>query len=106
MQAFEGLLLTLLRRYAKVEGYRNESVSSKERPRHSFETFEDLALQGTTFEPRDPPQPWPLRAAPLVRAEKRPAALECKKITKRPLLSHVLLYASSHPASSSNDVCR
>ena len=29
--------------------------TSKERPRHSFETFEDLALQGTTFEPRAPP---------------------------------------------------
>jgi len=30
-------------------------ISSKGCARHPFETFEDLALRATTFEPRDPP---------------------------------------------------
>ena len=32
-------------------------------PRHPFETFEDLALRGTTFEPRDPHDLLPRPAA-------------------------------------------
>ena len=33
-------------------------------PRHTFETFKDLGLQGTTFKPRVPPVRVPVAAGP------------------------------------------